>query len=119
MTVHTAPLDFDHWCVEIIIDKTAIGSAAWNGAPPIGLRVAMYDATNATWLAWPPASDANIPDSWGQISGGNPTIPESLSFAAVVLLSSIAVAVTFYFLRKRPKTKNYISGRTGEINYTN
>ena len=118
LTIHSAPLDFEHWCVEIIVNKAALN--AWGAnPPPIGFRVAMYDATNATWLAWPPASDPNIPNSWGQISGGNPTIPESLSFIAVVLLSSIAVAVTFYFLRKRPKTKNYISGRTGEINYTN
>ena len=116
LTLHDVPLNFEHYCVEIIIDKTAIGSVAWNAAPPIGLRVAMYDATNATWLAWPPASDPDVPDSWGQITGGAETIPESFTFVVVVLLSSVAVVVGFYFARKRPKTKNYISGKTGKIN---
>jgi hypothetical protein len=104
MTIHAVPLNYEHWCLEIIIDKSTL-NAAWNGAPPIGLRVAMYDATNATWLAWPPASDPDVPDSWGLITGGSSTIPESLSFGVVVLLSSAAVAVGFYFTRKRPKTK--------------
>jgi hypothetical protein len=117
LTIHAAPLDFEHWCVEIIVDKASLN--AWGAnPPPIGFRVAMYDATNATWLAWPPASDPDIPDSWGQIVGGAETIPESLSLGAVVLLSSVAVAVGFYFVRKRPKTKNYSSAKTGEINYT-
>ena len=118
MTIHDVPLDYEHWCVEIIIDKTAIGSAAWNAAPPVGLRVAMYDATNATWLAWPPASDPDVPDSWGQIIGGAATIPESLSFGVAVLLSSVAVAVSFYCLRKRSRTESYSSEKTGKINYT-
>jgi hypothetical protein len=101
-----------------MIDKTMIGSVAWNSAPPFGCRVAMYDADTSTWLAWPPASDPDIPDSWGQISGGQATVPESFTFGVVVLLSSVAVAVGFYFARKRPKTKNYISGKAGEMNYT-
>jgi hypothetical protein len=106
LTIHDVPLDFEHWCAEIIVDKASLN--AWGAnAPPIGLRVAMYDATNATWLAWPPASDPDVPDSWGQITGGNATIPESLSFIGVVLLSSVAVAVAFYSIRKRPKNINF------------
>ncbi len=116
MTIHDVPLDYEHWCLEIIIDKSTL-NAAWNGAPPIGLRVAMYDATNATWLAWPPASDPDVPDSWGQITGGAATIPDSLSFGVVVLLSSAAVAVGFYFKRKRPKTQSYCSRKKGKVNY--
>jgi hypothetical protein len=107
MTISDVPLDYEHWCVEVIIDKTSIGSAAWNAAPPIGLRVAMYDASNQTWLSWPPASDPDVPDSWGLITGGNATIPDSLSFIGVVLLSSVAVAVGFYSVRKRPKNINF------------
>jgi hypothetical protein len=118
LTVHDVPLDFEHYCAEIIVDKATLNTIWGGSAPPIGLRVAMYDANTSTWLAWPPASDPDVPDSWGQITGGAETIPESFTFAVVVLLSSVAVAVGFYFARKRPKTKNYIPGKTGEINYT-
>jgi hypothetical protein len=113
MTISDVPLDFEHYCVEVIIDKTAAAGGAYNAAPPIGLRVAMYDESEDTWLAWPPESDPNDPNSWGQITGGNPTIPESLSFIGVLLLSSVAVAVAFYVLRKRPKTQSYSSAKTG------
>jgi hypothetical protein len=112
MTIHDVPLDYEHWCVEVIIDKTSIGSAAWNGAPPIGLRVAMYDESEDTWLAWPPQSDPDVPEGWGLIADYG-SIPESLSFIGVVLLSSVAVAVAFYVLRKRPKTQSYSSAKTG------
>jgi hypothetical protein len=105
-TIHDTPLDFEHACVEVIVDKTTINSA-YTGAPPIALRVAMYDETEGTWLSWPPASDADVPDSWGQIIGGSATIPDGFSIGVVALLSSIAVAVGFYFARKRPKTKSY------------
>jgi len=106
MTIHDVPFDYEHWCVEIMIDKTSIGSAAWNGAPPIGLRVAMYDESEDLWVAWPPQSDPDIPEGWGLIADYG-TIPESLSFGIVALLSSVAVAVAFYSIRKRPKTVNY------------
>jgi cbb3-type cytochrome oxidase subunit 3 len=36
-----------------------------------------------------------------------------LSFIGVLLLSSVAVAVAFYVLRKRPKTQSYSSAKTG------
>lgn len=113
LTIHDTPLDFEHWCVEIIVDKASL-STVWGGnPPPIGFRVAMYDATNATWLAWPPASDPDVPDTWGQITGGNPSIPESWSFIGVVLLSTVAVAIVFYLVRKRPKSERYNTARKG------
>ena len=115
LTTSAAPLDFEHYCVEIIVDKASLNTIWGGSAPPIGFRVAMYDANSSTWLAWPPASDPDVPDSWGLIATGNATIPESWSFISVVLLSSVAVAVSFYFLRKRPKTE---SQRVGKINYT-
>ena len=101
-----APFDYEHWCVEIIVDKASIGGgdATWNAAPPIGFRVAMYDETEDTWKAWPPESERDVPEGWGLITGGNPSIPESLSIGVVALLSSVAVAVVFYSRRKRPKT---------------
>lgn len=113
LTVHDVPLDFEHWCVEIIADKASLNSIWGGSAPPIGLRVAMYDATNATWLSWPPASDPDVPESWGLIGDQyGASVPESLSIGVVVLLSSVAVAAGFYFLRKRPKTQSY-SAKTG------
>jgi len=114
MTISDVPFNYTHWCVEMIIDKTSIGTAAWNGAPPIGLRVAFYDETEDLWVAWPPQSDPDIPGGWGLITGGASNIPESLSFGVVVVTSSVAVAVSFYCLRKRPKTQSYNFGKTGK-----
>jgi hypothetical protein len=114
LTISDVPFNYTHWCVEMIIDKTSIGTAAWNGAPPIGLRVAFYDETEDLWVAWPPQSDPDIPGGWGQITGGASSIPESLSIGVIVVTSSVAVAVSFYFLRKRPKTQSYNFGKTGK-----
>jgi hypothetical protein len=113
LTIHAAPFNYTHWCVEMIIDKSTLNQA-WNGAPPIGLRVAFYDASKQSWIAWPPQSNPDIPGGWGLITGGNPSIPESLSFGVVVVTSSVAVAVSFFCLRKRPKTQSYNFGKTGE-----
>jgi hypothetical protein len=112
LTVHDVPFNYTHWCLEMIIDKATL-TAEWNGAPPIGLRVAFYDESKDLWVAWPPQSDPDIPGGWGLITGGAGSIPESLSFGVVVVTSSAAVAVSFYFLRKRPKTQSYNSGKTG------
>jgi hypothetical protein len=114
MTISDVPFNYTHWCVEMIIDKTSIGTAAWNGAPPIGLRVAFYDETEDLWVAWPPQSDPDIPGGWGLITGGSESIPESLGLGVVVVTSSVAVVVSFYFLRKRPKTQSYNFGKTGK-----
>jgi hypothetical protein len=105
MTIHDVPFNYEHWCVETIIDKATL-NVLWNTAPPLGLRVAMYDESKDLWVAWPPQSDPNIPQGWGLIAQGAESIPESLSFGVVGVLSSVAVAVAFYATRKRPKTKN-------------
>jgi hypothetical protein len=109
MTIHDVPFDYEHWCVEVIIDKTTIADGAYNAAPPIGLRVAMYDESEDLWVAWPPQSDPNIPEGWGQITGGAASIPESFGIVAVLMLSSVAVAVSFFYLRKRPKSRSLSS----------
>ncbi len=103
LTTSPAPMDYEHWFCEIIIDKTAIGSAAWNGPPPFALRVAMYDASDQSWVTWPPASDPDVPETWGGITSFGGSVPESLSLGVVALLSSVAVAIAIYFARKRPK----------------
>jgi len=112
LSIHDVPFNYTHWCLELTIDRTAI-SSEWN-APPIGLRVAFYDETEDLWVAWPPQSDPDIPGGWGQITGGASSIPESLSIGVIVVTTSVAVVVSFYFLRKRPKTQSYNFGKTGK-----
>lgn len=103
LTTTPSPMDYEHWFTEVVIDKTAIGSAAWNGAPPFDLRVAMYDASNQSWVAWPPESDPDVPESWGGVMDYAASVPEAFSFGVIALLSSVAVAAVFYSKRKRPK----------------
>jgi hypothetical protein len=103
LTTTPSPMDYEHWFTEVVIDKTAIGSAAWNGPPPFDLRVAMYDASNQSWVAWPPESDPDVPESWGGILDYAASVPEVFSFGVIALLSSVAVAAVFYSKRKRPK----------------
>jgi len=94
-----------HWILELQFNKES--GAMTLTQPPNGLRIAFYDASNpdAGELAWPPDSDVNVPDTWGVIpTYSMDPIPESIGFGVAALLSSIAVAVSFYFLRKRPKT---------------
>jgi hypothetical protein len=109
LTIHDVPFNYTHWCLELTIDKATINSE-WN-APPIGLRVAFYDESEDLWVAWPPQSDPDIPGGWGLITSSSPSIPESLSIGVIVVTSSVAVVVSFYFLRKRPKTESYSSGK--------
>jgi hypothetical protein len=111
-----------HWIIELMMDRSksefdvsGAGYAPW-------IRLAVYDASNPTAgvQAWPPTS-RDVPNDWGLETGiyGNiPEFPGSLAIAPVVLLSSVAVAVGFYLLRKRPKTENHGAGKIDEINYT-
>jgi hypothetical protein len=108
LTVHDVPFNYTHWCLEMQIDKAKL-NAEWSTGPPIGLRVAFYDESKDLWVTWPPQSDPDIPGGWGLIANSSPTIPESLSLGVVVVTSSAAVVVSFYFLRKRPKTESYSS----------
>ncbi len=71
-----------------------------------GLRVAAYDANSSTLVSWPPDADRDVPDEWGTQYYQNAVIPEALTITAIVLLSSVAVVVSFYLLRKRPKTES-------------
>jgi hypothetical protein len=106
-----SPYNETHYVVEVKADKAALGS--WGGnPPPHGLRVAMYDASNASqgWIAWPP-TDPDVPETWGLIDEGVATIPESFGIVVVVVLSSVAVVVSFFFLRKWPKSRSLSSGK--------
>ena len=110
LTIEDVPFNYTHWCLEMQIDKDTLNSE-WSSGPPIGLRVAFYDESKDLWVTWPPQSDPDIPGGWGQITGGADSIPESLSLGVVVVTSSVAVAVSFFCLRKRPKTESYSSGK--------
>jgi hypothetical protein len=103
-----------HWILELEFVKAALGAG-----PEWDLRLAVFDETNsaAGVLAWPPTPQ-DEPQRWGEQNYEMSEWPEGFSFVVVVLLSSVAVVVGFYFLRKRPKTESYSSGKTGEINFT-
>ena len=104
-----------HYILELQFNKEA--GLITIPAPANGIRIAVYDASNpsAGVEAWPPASSADVPDEYGVIAtySSEPYIPEVFSIGVVVLLSSVAVAVSFCFLRNRSKTE---SQRMGIIN---
>jgi len=105
-----------HYILEVSILKDT--GTIIVGAPPNAMRVAVYDASNpsAGYQAWPPgpATDRDVPDNWGYIPTYSDTpYPEDFSIVFVVLLSSAALAVSFYCLRKRSKTESYGSAKTG------
>lgn len=94
-----------HYVLELQADKGQLGDWGAN-PPPEGLRVAVYDASTQTWIAWPPTSTADNPDSWGVISGEiTATVPEALNFGIVALLSTAVIASAFV-LSKRTKPAN-------------
>ena len=102
-----------HWMFELRDGDREQGQIKV-GDPPNGLRVAAYDASTNTTSSWAPDSDADVPSTWGVIANYDPEayIPEGFSIVFLVLLSSVAVVVSFYFMRKRPKTARYSSAKT-------
>jgi hypothetical protein len=116
--ISSSPLDSNpHWIIELTMDRTKFDVSGAGYSPWI--RVAVYDQSNDTAgvQAWPPTSP-DVPSEWGLETGNTANIPEPLTVAAVVFLSTVAVVVSFYFLRKRPKTQSQTSGKTGEISGT-
>ena len=115
-SISPSPLNSNpHWIIELTMDRTKFDVSGAGYSPWI--RIAVYDASNDTAgaQAWPPTSP-DVPDDWGLETGTTESIPEPLTIAAVVLLSSVAVIVSFYFLRKRPINESRNSGKIGEIN---
>ena len=87
--------------------KAALGASAyWN------FRLAAYDANTSTLAAWLPTSP-DVPDEWGIQNYVSEVIPEGFSIVIVVLMSTVAIVVGFYFLRKRPRKESYSSENTG------
>jgi hypothetical protein len=106
---NTAP----HWMFELREEDREQGQIKIGDAPN-GLRVAAYDASTNTTSSWAPDSDPDVPSTWGVIANYDPDpyIPEGFSIVFLVLLSSVAVVVSFYFMRKKPKTARYSSAKT-------
>jgi hypothetical protein len=106
---NTAP----HWMFELREEDREQGQIKIGDAPN-GLRVAAYDASTNTTSSWAPDSDPDVPSTWGVIANydPNPYIPEGFSIVFLVLLSSVAVVVSFHFMRKKQKTARYSSAKT-------
>ena len=107
-TIDVSPLnDTSHWILELHFVKAALGAGpTWN------FRLAAYDANTTTLAAWPPTSQ-DVPNEWGVQNYVGEVIPEGFSIIIVVLMSTVAIIVGFYFLRKRPRTESYSSENTG------
>jgi hypothetical protein len=89
-----------HYVLEVQGDKGSLGDWGAN-PPPDGVYVSMYDASNPSrgTVAWPPTSPDN-PSRWGLIADYSGTIPESLNFGFIALLSSIALLAGYVVFRK-------------------
>lgn len=92
-----------HSILELAFDKAQFSWGA--NPPPIGMRIACYDASNAAagWQAWPPQAISNDnPTRWGLISGYSmEAAPEGLTIGAMMLLSAVAVVVSVSYFRKQ------------------
>jgi len=88
-----------HYIVEIVVDHELI-----NSGPDQCVKVAAYDESNseAGEQAWPDSS-SDVPDEWGQTSSIMNAIPESFTFAVIVLLSSFSLLVSIQHIGKRLK----------------
>ncbi len=96
-----------HVVAEFSIDKATL--AGW-GAPPLGLRIACYDASTGNWVSWPPTSSADNPSTWGQINTYSDTAyPEGLTVGLMLAVSAVAVVVSMRYFRKQPRIKSYTS----------
>lgn len=97
-----------HWILELNFVKDELGASAyWD------FRLAVYDANTTTLAAWPP-TPRDEPDRWGYQNYTSGEVPEGFSLGVVVLLSSAAVAVGFYCLRKRSRPDKYGLGKLGK-----
>ena len=105
-----------HWIMELSMDRSKADFDVSQSTPAYSpwIRVAAYDVSNsgAGVQAWPPTSQ-DVPNDWGLESGVAEVIPESLTIAVVVVLSSIAAIAGFYLLRKHPKTEKHSAVKIG------
>lgn len=112
-SISSSPLDSNpHWIIELRMDRSkAEFDVVGSGYAP-WIRLAVYDESNSSAgvQAWPPTS-RDVPDDWGLEIGTTESIPESLTIITMVLLSSLAIGISSYLLRKKPKTGNTVQQR--------
>jgi hypothetical protein len=103
-----------HWIFELTMDRSDSNFDISAGGYVAGIRVAAYDASNASQgiVSWPPTSTQNAPSTWGSESGQYAAIPEAPTILPVALISFIAVAVSIYFFQRKPRTLNLSLART-------
>ncbi len=98
-----------HWIVELMMDRSNsnFDTSGASIAYQPNIRVAVYDQSNPTQgvQSWPSSTSQNAPNTWGIESGQYAAIPESSTILSIVMLSSVAVSVCIYFLRRQPKTR--------------
>jgi hypothetical protein len=92
-----------HWILEVQDLKTD-GTVQVPNAPPTGMMVAAFDASNNQYTSWAPGASATVPNSWGLVGTYSmDAVPEGFTFGTVMVASCIAVVVGFICLRKRQK----------------
>ncbi len=101
-TFGTSPLSSTpHLIAEVMIEHMAysIGTPQW-------IRIAAYDAAHSAdgVQSWPESS-VNAPSDWGLSTAAQTTIPEGLTMAVMVFLSSVSVIVGSRYLQKRSKNR--------------
>ncbi|PVX25125.1 MAG: hypothetical protein CW716_08615 [Candidatus Bathyarchaeum sp.] len=104
-TIDASPLNATpHWILEVVESDKTSGSVGIPTQPPTGMRIAAYDANTSTLATWAPDSSADVPDSWGAITGfSQEPIPEGLTFGVMAVISSVALLAGSHYLRKRAK----------------
>ena len=99
-SISPSPSDSNpHLIIEIKLEHIYldIGTYQW-------IRLAVYDESNsgAGVQAWPDSS-VNAPDEWGWSDAVRESVPEDLTFAVMVFLSSVSLMVGSHYLRKRSR----------------
>ncbi|MGW8289264.1 MAG: hypothetical protein ACWGNP_03230 [Candidatus Bathyarchaeia archaeon] len=89
-----------HWIIEFQFNKGGPIPAMdeyW------ALRVAVYDESNSGdgEQAWPPESEADVPEGYGYQTYTSDPIPEGLTFGVMALLSSISVIVGYKYTKRK------------------
>jgi hypothetical protein len=87
-----------HRCYELYLNK-----GVYSGVLAMGYlnnaRLEVYDASTGKTLMWPPYSDANVPDTYGEGTTGS-VVPEGLAVGVMLAVSSVAVVISARYFRK-------------------
>jgi len=106
-SIDSSPLNSEpHWILEVYETSKTAGVVVIPTSPPTGMNIIAYDASTDTIAAWAPDSSADDPDSWGLIETFEMSpIPEGLSLAVMVFLTSVSLVVSLHYLQKHSKKR--------------